>query len=177
VAEGREGLNRPVADSPAILRALVDGEVEFLVAGGVAVQAHGYVRVTVDLDIIPEPSAPNMRRLAEVLQTLDAKAVDDRGRTLPMDLSHPESLAVGNYFLTTNAGALDVFNGPRPDLHRYRDLDARAIPVDFERTRFRVIGLDDLIRMKREAGRDKDLSDIAALTEVERHRKRATGAG
>lgn len=168
MAEPERSLDRPIADAPAILEALLSHEVEFLVAGGVAVQAHGYVRVTVDVDIIPNPSAANMRRLAGVLRELAAKAVDGQGNQLDLDLSHPESLALGNYFLSTNAGALDLLNGPRPDLHRYRDLDSHAMAVPFRGSEIRVVGLDDLIRMKNEAGRDKDLQDIAALTEVQR---------
>jgi hypothetical protein len=161
-------LGRPVADQERLLAALVEHEVEFLVAGGVAVIAHGYVRLTRDVDVIPSPDAANMRRLAATLRDLDASAVGPRGERLPLDLSHPESLAVSNYFLTTRAGALDLFNGPRPDLHRYRRLAGNAVEVQLGDRTIKIVGKDDLIDMKREAGRPKDLADIAALTEIER---------
>ena len=86
-----------------------------------------------------------------------------------MDLSHPESLALGNYFLETKFGALDLFNGPHPNLKRYRRLEADALEVVADGLQIKVISKDDLIAMKREAGRPKDLRDIAALTEVERN--------
>ena len=162
-----ESLGRPHADAEAILSALADGSVRFLVAGGLAVQAHGYARVTLDVDIIPRPDTENMARLAAVLRDLDAAAVDDRGNRLPLDTSHPESLALGNYFLTTKFGALDLFNGPRPDLKAWTRLDEAAIDVDLSGRKIRFIGKDDLLRMKREAGREKDLADIAALTELD----------
>ena len=153
-----------------ILRALNDAGVQYLVAGGMAVQAHGYLRLTLDVDIIPRPDQVNMARLAEALDAMDAAAVDDRGNRLPLDLSHPEVLSLGTYFLTTRHGALDLFNGPRPDLKRYRRLDEAAIAATIEDVPLRVLGKDDLIAMKREAGRPKDLEDIAALTEAERQR-------
>jgi hypothetical protein len=163
-------LGRPSADPSRIFAVLAAHEVEFLVAGGIAVYAHGYPRITLDVDVIPSPDAANLRRLANALRELDAHAVGARREKLALDLSHPESLAVGNYFLTTDAGALDLFNGPRPDLHGYRALDANAVEASVGNLTVRVVGKDDLIDMKREAGRDKDLRDIAALTEVERHR-------
>ena len=45
-----------------LLRVLREHDVDFLVIGGVAVAAHGYVRATKDVDIIPEPSATNALR-------------------------------------------------------------------------------------------------------------------
>lgn len=161
-------LARPPADAEAILLALAEAEVRFLIAGGLAVQAHGYMRTTLDVDIIPRPDTENMARLVLVLKDLDAAAVDDRGNRLPLDYSHPESLALGNYFLTTRFGALDLFNGPRPDLKAWTRLDEAAIEITLTGKAIRVIGKDDLLRMKREAGREKDLADIAALTEIER---------
>ncbi len=161
-------LGRRAADHEAIIRSLSEAGVEFLLAGGMAVQAHGYVRFTMDVDIIPNPGQANMAKLAAALTEMAAAAVDDRGNRLPLDLSHPESLALGNYFLDTKYGALDLFNGPTPDLKRYRRLDDAAVEASIGELRVRVVGKDDLLAMKREAGRDKDLRDIAALTEVER---------
>lgn len=170
-------LDRPPGQPEVILPSLVRHNVDFLIVGGIAVAVHGYPRATFDVDILPAPDAENMRRLAEVLSELEAGVFDDRGRRLPLDLSHPESLAVGNHFLLTSAGALDLLNGPRPDLKRYRALAARSLTVDLEGVRLRVIGRADLIAMKSEAGRDKDLRDIAALTEVERRREELEGLG
>lgn len=166
-------LGRPAADYERILEVLAEHGVDLLVAGGVAVIAHGYVRLTVDVDVIPSPDAQNLKRLADALRDLDASAIGARGEDLPLDLSHAESLAVGNYFLNTRFGALDLLNGTRPDLHRYRHLASAAVDAQLGARTVRIVGKDDLIAMKREAGRDKDLRDIAALTEVERSGVRA----
>jgi Nucleotidyltransferase of unknown function (DUF6036) len=164
-----DALGRPVANPRPILHALDRHDVDYLLVGGLAVIAHGYVRATADVDILPAPDQANMRRLAAALEALEATAVGPRGESLGLDLSHPESLAVGNYFLVTQHGALDLVNGPRPDLKRYRVLAAQAVDAHLAGVSARVIGKDDLIATKREAGREKDLRDIAALTEVERH--------
>jgi Nucleotidyl transferase AbiEii toxin, Type IV TA system len=163
-------LGRRAADQHRILSVLTAHGVEYLLAGGLAVIAHGFPRFTADVDVIPDPSVANLRRLAAALAELEAEAVGARDVRLALDLTQPESLALGNYFLDTKFGALDLLNGPRPDLHRYRSLTAAAVDVSVEGLNIRVISKDDLIAMKREAGRPKDLADIAALTEVERNR-------
>jgi hypothetical protein len=167
-AERRDELGRRAAEPEVILPTLVEHGVDFLLVGGLAVIIHGNPRATFDVDILPSPDAANMARLAGALAALQAVATDDRARELPLSLDHPESLAAGNYFLVTRGGALDLVNGPRPDLKRYRALSERAVEVEIAGVPVRAIGRADLIAMKSEAGRDKDLRDIAALTEAER---------
>jgi hypothetical protein len=162
-------LGRLIADHEQLLQALSRHELDFLVVGGVAVIFHGYARLTVDLDVIPSPRERNLRRLAAALEDLDAKAVGAAGERLPLDLSHPTSLAVGDYFLETSLGGLDLVNGRHPDLKRYMRIDAASIEVSVGGHTVKVLSKADLIAMKREAGRPKDLRDIAALTEVERN--------
>lgn len=174
-APSSDELGRTPADPDALLGALTSHEVEFLLIGGLAVIAHGHTRTTRDVDIIPAPRSENWRRLGAALTDLQASAIDDRGRRLPLDLSHPESLAIGNYFLDTTAGGLDILNGTRPDLKRWLKLAEHALEVSLGGKAVQVIGLDDLIRLKREAGREQDLRDIAALTEVQRAGQKGRG--
>jgi hypothetical protein len=47
-------------------------DVQFVVIGGVAVGAHGYVRGTEDLDLVPDPDPENLKRLAGTLSKLEA---------------------------------------------------------------------------------------------------------
>jgi hypothetical protein len=60
-----------------ILKELVRGRVEFVVVGGIAVQTHGYIRGTRDVDVVPSPSPTNRKRLSKVLSAL---AADEVGR-------------------------------------------------------------------------------------------------
>lgn len=48
-------------------------EVRFIVIGGFAVSAHGYLRGTKELDIVPDPDPENLRRLAGALTQLEAR--------------------------------------------------------------------------------------------------------
>jgi hypothetical protein len=54
-------------DPVPLLRYLHEHGVEYVVLGGFAVVAHGFIRVTKDLDIVPHPTAQNLERLAETL--------------------------------------------------------------------------------------------------------------
>jgi predicted nucleotidyltransferase len=151
-------------DPRQILIALAEHGVEFVVVGGVAVQAHGHGRSTRDLDVIPRPDLVNLSRLGEALASLGARLLRAER---PIDVTDPQLLKRGALVpLITEYGRLDLLNvaqtqgAPRS----YDDLRARAFEAQIDGHRVAVAGLDDLIRMKRAAGRDLDLADIGALT-------------
>lgn len=58
-------------DLRSLLEALHLGAIRFVVIGGVAVGAHGYVRGTEDLDLVPDPDPENLKQLTKVLIELD----------------------------------------------------------------------------------------------------------
>jgi predicted nucleotidyltransferase len=146
-----------------LLRALRDHGVDFVVIGGIAVAAHGYVRATKDVDVIPRPSAENLDRLMRALTSLEAEPDlgDFRPEEMPVKLS-PEGLGLGgNWVLTTRLGRLDLMQevmGARS----YEQLRTAAVVRDG----IAYAGLDDLIAMKQAAGRDLDHVDIRALEEA-----------
>jgi predicted nucleotidyltransferase len=161
-----------------ILDALATGGVEFVVIGGIAVQAHGYIRGTGDVDVVPRPSLLNLSRLAEVLVELDAEVL--RPAT-PMNVSDPQLLKRAPLVpLLTRSGRLDLINfdhlAGAPS--SFDELQARALLVNLNGSEIPVAGLDDLVRMKRAAGRPQDLVDIGALTrddeELEREAREST---
>ena len=63
-------------DPVPLLTYLHEQGVEHIVVGGFAVNAHGFIRVTKDLDIVPRPTGENLTRLAKVLRDLDATVLD-----------------------------------------------------------------------------------------------------
>jgi predicted nucleotidyltransferase len=165
-------------DPRRILITLADHGVDFVVVGGVAVQAHGHGRGTRDLDVVPRPDLVNTSRLGEALAALGARLLR-AGR--PVDVTDPQLLKRAPLVpLMTEYGRLDLLNAevmngaPRS----YEELRERAFEARIDDRAIPIAGLDDLIRMKRAAGRDVDLEDIGALTrgdeELEREAREST---
>lgn len=122
---------RPLQAEP-LLRTLGDHGVDFVIIGGFALAAHGVIRATKDIDIVPEPGAANVRRLAAALRTLEAEGLlaDDFD---PAELGvepDDEGLSLdSNSVLGTTFRRLDVmqeFAGTRG----YRALREAAVESD-----------------------------------------------
>jgi hypothetical protein len=152
----------PPLDVDRIVATLLRHEVDFVVIGGIAVLAHGHPRATFDVDFMADLGADNMTRLASALGELHAQVRGVDGELLEVDPTDPDQLASGaNWTLVTDAGWAD-FMPAAEGARSYSEIATAAVPV--RGGSFRVVGLDDLIRMKRASGRDKDIDDIAALT-------------
>jgi hypothetical protein len=152
-----------------LLRALHEAGVRHIIIGGFAVNAHGVIRPSRDLDIVPDPAADNLRRLADLLADLGARHVglaDFQAEEFPFDPTRPEDLEGGaNFRLETRLGDLDVMQwvagiDTEP---AYDALAAEAIEGELEGIPLRVCGLDHLISMKRAAARPRDLDDLQRL--------------
>jgi hypothetical protein len=158
-------LDRGPLDPVRIFEALERHRVEYLTIGGVAVNAHGHLRNTRDVDVLIEWTAENMRRLAAALGELDAKLSGVDADLLDVDPLDPEDLLNGgNFTLRTTSGGLDLFDpGEIPGGRPYDEMRPRAVEATVAGVRIRAVGLDDLIRLKRESGRDRDLEDVATL--------------
>jgi hypothetical protein len=164
-----------VLNARELFRVLGEHRVEYIVVGGFAVYAHGVLRGTVDLDIIPRPDLANLSRLGEALVSVGARA---HRAAEPVNVADPHVLQRAALVpLMTDHGRLDLLNvactsGVSAD---YAELRGRAIEVELDETPLAIIGLDDLIRMKRAAGRDQDLADIRALAALDEDLTREAG--
>lgn len=155
-------------DGEPLLAALEGAGINFIVIGGFAVSAHGHLRATKDLDIVPAPDQGNLRRLADLLRQLGAEVLgmDEFAKEELPDPRDPEALALGgNFVLKTKHGRLDVMQLIGPDLE-YADLDAAAIEDEVFGHRVRFCGYKHLVAMKEAAGRDQDLVDLRKLREI-----------
>jgi hypothetical protein len=163
-------LDRGPLNPVRIFEALQRHEVEYLTIGGVAVNAHGHVRNTRDVDILVEWNAANMRRLAAALVDLDAKLFGVDADLMDVDPRDPQDLLNGgNFTLRTAAGGLDLFDPNEiPGGCPYDEMRFRAVEAIVEGVSIRAVGFDDLIRLKREAGRHRDLEDVATLLAAKR---------
>ena len=142
-------------------------EVRYIVVGGVAVVLHGHLRVTADLDLVVELEQENAQKAIRVLK--------DLGWRPRAPVSAESFTDVEKRRLWAKEKGMTVFSFWHPevatlevDLFVREPFDfgavyARAVMVELEDIEVRVIGLDDLIALKKQAGRHQDLADIEAL--------------
>ena len=151
-------------DPLATLRTLQDHGVRFVLIGGYAAALRGSPVITGDLDICYARDDANLVRLADALRSLDARL-----RGAPPDvpfLLDAQTLRAGDHFtFSTSVGPLDILGTPA-GTDGFADLDPRATDEVVEGMKVRVAAIEDLIRMKRAAGRPKDLIALEWLSAV-----------
>jgi hypothetical protein len=157
--------NDPPFDPERILHVLGEHDVDYVIVGGLAVQTHGSVRSTVDIDVYPRPEPSNLARLADALNALEARVLNPGSEGLRIDAKALPRATMWQF--STAHGAIDVLNDA-PGAPPYDDLRSRALVVKLGSLSVAVAGRDDLISMKRASGRRVDLEDLAALTEPDR---------
>jgi hypothetical protein len=156
---------RPL-DLRELFRALAEHGVDYLVIGGVAAQVHGRRRTTKDLDVTPAPDSENFTRLAGALAALDAHPAE-LGPSAPTPTAEQLRIAPVVPPLTTRHGELHILNEVA-GATAYAEMRARALSIELDEIVMHIVGVDDLIRMKRTAGRPSDIEDIEALMTVAR---------
>jgi predicted nucleotidyltransferase len=161
-----------VTDFPGLIRQLHDAGVRYVLVGGFAGTLLGSPRTTIDLDIVYARDPDNLTRLALALQPLSPYL---RGASpgLPFCLDVPTLERGLNFTLTTTLGDLDLL-GEIVGGGTYDQLLAQSASVRVFDTPIRVVSLAQLIRLKRAAGRPKDLEALAELEVLleEQHRRR-----
>jgi hypothetical protein len=157
----------------AVVRALDGAGVRFLVAGGLAVNAHGYLRFTKDLDLVVHLSPENIRATFVALAKLGYQPV------VPLTADQMADPALRNTLVREKGMQVLQFWS---DDHRETPVDlfvTEPFPFDEEDARAMVKSLDaagpvrvvsraTLIRMKEATGRAQDRIDVEHLRLLER---------
>ena len=150
-----------MTDFATLLVALDDGDVAFIIVGGLAATIHGSSRLTQDVDIVYERSDENIERLVGALEPHNPY-LRDAPPGLPFAWS-AETIRRGlNFTLTTVVGDIDIL-GEIVGGGSYDDLLPHTLAVELFARTHRCIDLPWLIHVKRAAGRPKDLEVIAEL--------------
>lgn len=153
-------------DYEALIAALVDRDVDFVIIGAVALVLHGSSRVTRDLDICYAREPGNLKRLAGALRRF-APRLRGAPDTLPFTLD-AATLASGlNFTLTCSAGDLDLL-GEVTGLGGFTIVKRLSQPMTVYDREVRILSLNGLERAKRATGRLKDLVDLAEISEIRR---------
>jgi len=156
-------------------RSLNQGGVRYVVVGGLAVVLHGHPRMTADIDLVVDLE-PSAARLA--IQTLTRMGLRPR---VPVkaeafaDPSHRKrwieerGMTVFNLYDPNDPlRSVDLFvESPIP----FDQLWSRSERISLPGGDVRVASIDDLIAMKKEAGRPLDIADIEALEMLRNERE------
>jgi hypothetical protein len=155
-------MSEPAFDPLAGIRTLVDHGVRFVLIGGFAAALRGSPMMTGGVDICHARDPENLDRIAAALGKLGARP---RGAPpeVPFRLETATLSAGDHVTFATDVGPIDCLGTPA-GTDGFEDLDASATDEDLEGSVVRVASLDDLIRMKRAAGRPQDRIAIEWLS-------------
>jgi hypothetical protein len=153
-------------DPIGMLKVLDRHRVRFVIIGGFAGRLWGSNSITNDLDICYARDKKNFEALAASLIELRARL---RGAPDVPFLLNAKTLEMGDHFtFETTLGPLDCLGTPLAS-GGYRDLIQGSTAMDIEGVEVPVAALEDVMRLKRAAGRPKDRAELeilAALQEV-----------
>ena len=154
-----------------ILNDLHDRRVEFVIVGGVAAVLHGCSRATFDLDVVPSLAPESWRAAVDLLWSRGARPRIPESIERIRDVEQvrqwrrDKGMLALNFRTQDGATEVDLLVG---ESEAFDDLRRRAIEVTVDLRTFLVASIDDLIAMKRRAGRPQDLLDIAELQRLRR---------
>jgi hypothetical protein len=155
-----------------LLVKLQQAAVDFVLVGGLAVQLHGYMRMTYDVDLVLAMNDENLVKFIDVakgqgLAPVIPVPIDSLKNAALIDQWHREKgmLAFALREPSVAGSVIDVL--VRPDVS-FERLSADATEAEFMGKRIRIASIDHLLEMKRIASRPKDLLDIAALEKIKR---------
>jgi len=145
-----------------LIKAIQKEKINYMIVGGYAVNFHGYSRNTVDIDLVIKFTQANLKKIEKLLNEMGMLS------RLPIDAISIYKFR-DEYINNRNLIAWNFYNENDPTdqvdiliTHDVSDFKSEKFKVgDFV---FKVISKEDLIKMKKESGREKDLLDIRKLT-------------
>lgn len=146
-------------DIESLLKLLKENEVGFVVIGASAFPTHGYSRATLDIDLFIRQNRENAQKTLSALKKFGYDVTD-----LSVDDLLKNKVLIRQYVVETDIHPFVsgvTFDGVWA--HKIKDKIG-----DIE---VYVASLDDLIKMKKAAGRPKDLEDLKILEELKKRRK------
>ena len=153
-------------DPVRAVRVLEKNNVRYILIGGLAARLWGSPTVTNDLDLCYARDRRNLAALAEALKNLKARL---RGvpEKVPF-LLDPKTLEAGDHFtFETRAGNLDILGFPAGS-GGFDSLARTAQEMEIAKgLKVHVADVRDLIKMKRAAGRPKDLIEVEILSALQ----------
>ncbi|MFM9969919.1 MAG: hypothetical protein ACKVQK_16130 [Burkholderiales bacterium] len=155
-----------------LLHSMSQSRVQYVLVGGLAVQLHGYMRSTFDIDLVLAMNDENLSRFIDVAKKHGLKPVipvpiDSLRDAKQIEQWHREKGMLAFALREPHAGGSVIDVLVRPEIS-FEKLLENSVEGRLFANVVRVAGIDDLLVMKRAANRDKDRLDIAALEKIKR---------
>lgn len=145
-------------DTERLLKLLKENRAIFLVIGASAFPVYGYARATLDIDLFVKPDLKNIKKVM--------KALTEFGYDIK-DLS-PEDFLEHKILIRQYTLEADIH--PFVKGITFEEAWNKRIAAKFGETRVNFPCLDDMIKMKKAAGRNIDLEDLKYLKEIKKRR-------
>jgi predicted nucleotidyltransferase len=161
----------------SIFAALEASGSRYVVVGGVATVLHGHARLTADVDLIVDLERNAATALVNALVSIGFRP---RAPVPPSMFADPDARA--DWVKSKGMRVFSLWDPKNPmrevDLFiehpmPFEELWARSVEVKLDTFTVRIASIEDLIALKRLAGRPEDLQDIEALEKI-RERRRNT---
>ena len=150
-------------DTEKLLRLLKEYKVDFVIIGATAFPVHGYARATLDIDIFIRPVRENAEKAWAALKKFGYDMTD-----VSVEDLLEKKLLIRQYAVET-------------DIHpfvkgvSFDRIWKNKVKAKFGNTFVYFASLDDLIKMKKAAGRVKDLEDLKILSGIKKMLKEKSG--
>ncbi len=141
-------------DTESLLKLLKGHKVKFVIIGATAFPVHGYSRATLDIDIFIKPERSNAEKTLVALKNFGYDVKD-----VTVDELLTKKILIRQYLVET-------------DIHPYvkglsfDEVWKNKVKSKFGDTFSWFASLDDLIKMKKAAGRPKDIEDLKYLIKL-----------
>jgi predicted nucleotidyltransferase len=143
-------------DTESLLKSLKGRKVQFIIIGATAFPVHGYSRATLDIDIFIRPDKSNAKKALSALEDFGYDISD-----ITVDEILTKKILIRQYLVET-------------DIHpfvkgvSFDEVWKNRVKAKFGDTFVWFASLDDLIKMKKAAGRPKDLEDLKYLLRLKK---------
>lgn len=149
-------------DIASLLRSLNDHKVRYVIIGAAALPVHGFSRVTLDIDFLIQPSKRNAERTLDALRAVGYDVTDISAKELLK-----KTVLLRQY--TMEADFHPFVNGAT-----FEGVWRRKVPDKIQGVKAYFASLNDLMRMKKAAGRPKDLEDLRVLEKLRERKKKSS---
>lgn len=146
-------------DIENLLKLLDEHKVKFVIIGAAAFPVHGYARTTLDTDIFIEPTEVNARKCITALKDF----------RYDMNQITEQELLMKKILLRQHLVEIDIH--PRVKGVKFEDIWEHKVKDKIGGVEVHFASLDDLIKMKRSAGRPKYKEDLKILLKLKKSRK------